>query len=205
MSTRLYIVRHGQSKWNLESKIQGSTDIELSEEGIKQAYSLAKRLKYEKIDIIYSSNLSRAYKTAEIIAKEFNIKVNILHELREITFGVWEGLTNIEIENLYKEKYHTWKTDPTKVVIENAETLKQLQDRILKGIYPLIEKNKDKNILIISHGTSIKALILGLLGIDLSFYPKIKQDNTAVNIIDIKDDGKPVLILLNDTCHLRER
>lgn len=203
MTTRLYIVRHGQSFWNMNNRVQGIRDTELTDLGIQQAKLLAERLKNEKIECIYSSDLTRAYKTAEIIAKKFCLDVHKIPELREISFGVWEGLTVDEISSLYQETYRIWKSNPEKAIIEGAETLKEVQNRILRGTYNLIEKNKGKNILLVSHGTSIKVLILGLLGIDLSFYPKIRLDNTCLNIIDIKDDGKIVLILLNDTCHLR--
>lgn len=203
MPTRLYIVRHGESTWNALNKIQGSSDIELTEMGLMQARMLSKRLRTEKIDAIYSSDLKRAYLTASIIANELNLDVKKLPELREIAFGVWEGLTVNEIQNLYKDIYDLWRTNPVKAIIEGAETLKDVQNRILNGTYKLIDKYKNKNILIVSHGTSIKSLILGLLGLDLSYYPKIRQDNTALNIVDIKDDGNAVLVLLNDTCHLR--
>lgn len=203
MTTRLYIVRHGQSFWNINNRIQGIRDTELTKTGIKQAQLLAERLKGENIDCVYSSDLTRAYDTAKIIAEKFNLSVCKIPELKEISFGIWEGLTSEEVNSLYHETYSLWKTNPEKVIIEGAETLKEVQNRILSGTYKLIEQNKDKNILLVSHGTSIKALILGLLGIDLSFYTKIKLDNTCLNIIDIKDDGKIILVLLNDTCHLR--
>ncbi|AIS52435.1 phosphoserine phosphatase 1 [Thermoanaerobacter kivui] len=203
MTTRLYIARHGQSEWNLENKIQGIQDTNLTETGIRQAQLLAKRLKSEKIDCIYSSDLKRAHETAQIIAQEFGLEVKKIPELREMSFGVWEGLTAEEINKLYKEIYQLWRINPDKAVIEKAETLKEVQKRILIETYNIIEENRGKNILIVSHGTSIKALILGILGIDLSFYPKIRLDNTSLNIIDIKEDGKAVLVLLNDTCHLR--
>ncbi|MEG6565887.1 histidine phosphatase family protein [Thermoanaerobacterium saccharolyticum] len=203
MSTRLFIVRHGETLWNRQKKIQGVSDTELSDEGMKQAYLLSQRLKNEIIDVIFSSDLDRAYKTATFIAKNFNLDVIKLPELREISFGVWEGLTVDEIEKSYKELYHTWKTKPTEATIEGAETLKAVQDRILNATNKIVEQYKNKSILIVSHGTTIKALILGMLNLDLSFYPKIRQDNTALNIIDVKDDGNCVLVLLNDTCHLR--
>lgn len=203
MATRLYIVRHGQTFWNMNNRVQGINDTELTDLGIRQAQLLAERLKDEKIDCIYSSDLTRAYKTAEIIAKKFDLDVSKIPELREIAFGVWEGLTVDEINSLYQETYKLWRTNPEKAIIEGAESLKEVQSRILRGTYNLIEQNKGKNILLVSHGTSIKVLILGLLGIDLSFYPKIRLDNTCLNIVDIKDDGKTVLVLLNDTCHLR--
>ncbi|MGB9779388.1 MAG: histidine phosphatase family protein [Caldanaerobacter sp.] len=205
MVTRLYIARHGQSKWNLENRMQGMKDIELSELGIKQADLLAKRLEEENIEIIYSSDLKRAYMTAEIIAERIKIPFYKEKEFREMSFGVWEGLTAEEIEKNYTGLYSLWKKDPVQVFIEKGETLKQVQSRMLKKTWEIVEKNRGKNILIVSHGTSIKALILGLLDIDLSFYPSFRMDNASLNIVDIKENKKAVLVLYNDTCHLRER
>ncbi|KHO62459.1 phosphoglycerate mutase [Thermoanaerobacter sp. YS13] len=203
MTTRLYIARHGQSEWNLHNKMQGVQDIDLTPTGLKQAELLASRLKNEKIDCIYSSDLKRAYITAQIIAKEFGLKVQKIPELREMSFGIWEGLTSEEINELYKEIYTLWKTNPVKANIEKGETLEEVQKRMLKKTLEIVKENDGKNILIVSHGTSIKALILGLLGIDLSFYPRFRLDNTSLNIVDVKEDGKTVLVLFNDTCHLR--
>ncbi|MDK2815126.1 MAG: phosphoserine phosphatase [Thermoanaerobacter sp.] len=203
MTTRLYIVRHGQSEWNLHNKMQGIQDIDLTPTGLKQAKLLASRLKNEKIDCIYSSDLKRAYITAQIIAKEFGLEVHKVSELREMSFGIWEGLTAEEINELYKEIYTLWKTNPIKANIEKGETLEEVQKRMLKKTWEIVKENDGKNILIVSHGTSIKALILGLLGIELSFYPKFRLDNASLNIIDVKEDGKTVLVLFNDTCHLR--
>lgn len=203
MTTRLYLVRHGQSEWNLHSKMQGVQDIDLTYTGVKQAELLARRLKNEKIDCIYSSNLKRAYITAQIIGKELGLDVQKSSEFREMSFGIWEGLTSKEINELYKDLYSLWKANPVKANIEKGETLEEVQKRMVKNTLKIVEENKGKNILIVSHGTSIKALILGLLEVDLSFYPKFRLDNTSLSIIDVKEDGKTVLVLFNDTCHLR--
>lgn len=203
MTTRLYIVRHGESQWNVLKKIQGSSNIDLSDDGIKQAYMLAKRLKNEKIDEIYSSDLNRAFNTAEIIANGRNLAVKKSKYLREMDFGDWEGHTSVELEKLYGDNYRSWKINPQATIIDNGETLNEVQKRALNFVNKIIIDNNGDNILLVSHGTTIKSIILGLLNINLSFYPRLKQDNTAINIIDIKDNGLPVLILFNDTCHLR--
>jgi probable phosphoglycerate mutase len=203
--TRLYIARHGQSMWNLENRMQGMKDVELSELGIKQAELLAKRLEGENIEAVYSSDLKRAYMTAEIISKRIKVPLFKEKEFREMSFGVWEGLTAEEIEKNYAELYTLWKKDPLQFFVEKGETLQQVQNRMLKKTWEIVEKNMGRNVLIVSHGTSIKALILGLLGIDLNFYPSFRMDNASLNIVDIKENKKAVLVLYNDTCHLGER
>ena len=110
--TRLYLIRHGETLWNIERRAQGIKNIELSQRGIAQGKLLAQRLKKQKIDIIYSSDLSRAYETASIIGKEIDKPVYTLPEIREMNFGDWEGLTMSEIKENYKDIYDSWKNTP---------------------------------------------------------------------------------------------
>ncbi len=200
--TRLYLIRHGETLWNIERRAQGIKNIELSQRGIAQGKLLAQRLKKQKIDIIYSSDLSRAYETASIIGKEIDKPVYTLPEIREMNFGDWEGLTMSEIKENYKDIYDSWKNTPHTAIIPGAETLIQVQERVMKGVHRIIKENKGKNIIMVSHGVAIKTIIFNLLDIDLSNYKKIRQDNTAINIIDFKKDYN-VLVSLNDTCHLK--
>ena len=95
--TKLIIVRHGQTLWNLERKYQGHSDIALTDTGLKQAQAVAERLAEEAVAAVYASDLSRAYKTAGYIAAKHNLTVHTVPELREIKFGDWEGLTYEEI------------------------------------------------------------------------------------------------------------
>lgn len=200
---KIYLVRHGETKWNKIKKIQGTSDIELTPKGFKQAKKIANRLANEKIDLIYSSDLKRAYKTAEIIANKLKLKVNVSQALREINFGCWEGLTLSEIQNKYSNEYLLWMTEPHKLQISNAETLMIVKERTVKFIKEIINNSNDKNILVVSHGAAIKAFILGILNIDISHINKLVIDNVSLSIIEFRDYN-PVLKLLNDTSHLKE-
>lgn len=199
--TRLYIVRHGQTKWNIESRAQGSKNIELTEKGREQAKLLAQRIKDYEIDCIYSSDLDRAFDTAMMIGKEKNLQVSKIEGLREMCFGEWEGLTNDKIKEDYMEHYTIWRNKPHQAHIPGGEKLVEVQKRGLKAIHEIITNNKNKNILIVSHGITIKTILLGILDIDLSNLYKIRQDNTCMNLIEYKDYG-PVIVSLNDTAHL---
>lgn len=199
--TKLYLIRHGETMWNKEKRTQGIRNIQLSELGKLQARYLAKRLEKENIDVIYSSDLSRAYETAKIVGKHIGKSVRPLPEIREMNFGEWEGLTINEIKRKYQDIYNQWNTTPHIAKIPGAETLIQVQERAMKGVNHIIKENPDKNIVMVSHGAAIKTIIFRLLDIDLSYYRKIRQDNTAINIIDFKEEYN-VLVQLNDTCHL---
>lgn len=199
--TRLYLIRHGETLWNKKRKTQGAKNIKLSTLGKLQAEYLGKKLKDKNIDILYSSDLSRAYQTAEIVGKHIKKPIHLLPEIREMNFGQWEGLTIDEIQLKYQDVYDIWKDAPHIATIPGAETLLQVQERAMKGVNSIIKNNNGKNIAMVSHGATIKTLIFKLLDIDLSNYKKIRQDNTAVNIIDFKEKYN-VLVQLNDTCHL---
>lgn len=199
--TKLFLIRHGQTTWNLESRAQGSKNIGLSDKGREQAEFLAKRMKNYKIDCIYSSDLDRAYETAKAIGKETNISVKKVDGLREMSFGKWEGLTNEEIITNYNEHYTIWRSKPHEVQIPNGEKLIDVQSRALKAVNSIIDENKNKNIVIVSHGVAIKSILLGIMDIDLSNFYKIKQDNTSINVIEYRDYG-PVIVSLNDTAHV---
>ncbi|MCT4604955.1 MAG: histidine phosphatase family protein [Marinisporobacter sp.] len=199
--TKLYLVRHGQTKWNIESRAQGSKNVELTDEGRNQAILLAERMKNYRIDAIYSSDLDRAYETAKILGNTLNIEVKKIDGLREMSFGEWEGLTNEEIQKDYKEHYTVWRNDPHKANIPGGEKLLDVQKRGLAAIYRIVKENKNKNIIVVSHGVTIKSIILGVMDIDLSYFYKIRQDNTSMNLIEYKSYG-PVLVTLNNTSHL---
>lgn len=200
---KIYLVRHGQSEWNYQRKIQGQQDTLLTEEGKLQAKKLSYRLKSENIDAIYSSDLKRAYETANIIGEELNIDVTPMESFREIAFGHWEGIEIDKINSANEKEHQTWLKEPHKFKMEGAETLYEIQKRAMSGVSLVLNKNPGKNILIVSHGTTLKTIILGLLDMDLKYYNKLTLGNVSLTIIEFRDYNR-VLKLLNDTCHLRE-
>ena len=204
--TRLYLVRHGETDWNKASKIQGRIDTELSAYGVEQAQKLAKRLTSEEINVIYSSSLQRALRTAEIIADYKNCSIQKSDKYHEICLGPWEGLTINEIQEKYSEHLWTYREDPANFNLPGAETFLELTERTYSAILDIVNKHDGKNILLVSHGTTIKAAIIKILGIDIINYNKFRIDNASISIIGFSGDisEKPVVLCLNDTNHLRE-
>ena len=201
--SRIYLIRHGETEWNKMQRSQGcSNDIPLSGEGIKQAEAVSERLKDEKIDLFFSSHLIRANKTAEIIAKPHNKDVHIFEEFKEMNFGCWEGLCFDEIKKNHTEALKVWRETPQLAKIPMAESIVGLRERSIGKLLQILKDNPDKNILIVSHGVTIKTMITSIMGIELSNLHKISQDNTAVNIFDYKN-GAFYTQLINDTCHLK--
>jgi len=200
--SKLIIVRHGQTLWNLEKKYQGHSDIALSDEGLVQAAAVAERLAAEKIDAVYASDLSRAFKTAEGIAAKHSLAVNIVPELREIKFGDWEGLCYEQISERWPGLLGKLWATPDEVEIPGGETFTQLKERAYAAITKIVAAHPEQTTAIVAHGGTISTIICAMLDIHLNRVWSIRQDNTAVNIIDYYH-GRPMLSLLNCTRHLK--
>ncbi|MCC5909877.1 MAG: histidine phosphatase family protein [Clostridiaceae bacterium] len=198
---KLYIVRHGETTWNIEGKTQGVQDSKLTNKGFLQAKLLGERLLKENIEVIYSSNLLRAKSTTSIISNIIKVPYSYESSLGEMNFGDWEGLTISQIKSKYPLAFKKWQDAPQRAYIPKGERLKQAQDRAVNFIKRNLYNSKEDNVLIISHSTIIKLILLHVLNMDLCNYYKLKQDNCSINIVDFRDYG-PVLIKYNDTCYM---
>lgn len=201
MFKRLILVRHGQTLWNLERRFQGHTDICLSNTGIQQAYLLQKRFAAEKLDAIYSSDLRRAVDTAAIIAEPHQLEVQVCSGLREMNFGIWEGLTYLEIEKSYPVLLQTWLNNPATLEVPGGETFLGVKERALRILTEIIQKHPQGNLLVVTHGGIIAALICGILQKPLEALWNYRHDNSAFTILTRKDE-EITLELLNDCTHL---
>jgi len=202
MACRLYIVRHGETVWNNTLRYQGHADIPLNARGIEQAHSLGRRLRKEKFDGFYASDLRRAYDTGSIIASYQGGKVEARPALREINFGRWEGLTRDEIRRRFSQIAEQWWRTPLTTRLPEGETLQEVVERAVREIKEIAERHPQGKVLIVSHGGTIRASIGYLLGLDLNNYWRLRQDNGALNIVDYQDEDRAILVLFNDTSHL---
>ncbi|MGB9629120.1 MAG: histidine phosphatase family protein [Thermodesulfobacteriota bacterium] len=200
--TSIYLVRHGQTAWNKEEIFRGRTDIPLDETGLRQADLAGEYFRELKIDTIYSSPLSRAWQTAERIAKFHHLKVQALEGIMDMSFGQWEGHSHQEIREKDRETYRQWREEPHKVRLPGGETLDQVRARVMAALEEAIRLNSKKTIVLVSHRVVNKVLICGILGLDNSHFWQIVQDPTSINLIQYKD-GKYILCLMNETCHLK--
>lgn len=199
--TKIIFVRHGQTLWNLEMKYQGHTDIALSQLGIEQAHRVSDRLNIEDFSAVYSSDLVRAYETANIIASKKNLTVMKDINLREICFGEWEGMTYAEINDKWPNALNQFFSDTTKITIPNGESFADLKKRSDIAINKILENHKKETIVVVSHGATIRAMICSALNLPLDYVWRIRQDNTAVNMVEYHKNNN-VVTLLNDIHHL---
>lgn len=200
---KIFIVRHGQTSGNRARKYFGITDIELNEEGIIQAGLISKRLERENICRIYSSNLKRAFKTAEIIAKPHKINVESKKDLMEINFGDWEGLSFQEIQKSYPHEFSKWQNNIMDFTIPHGESVLELKKRVETAFSEILNSAKENNVAIVTHGGPIRVILSKILSpnaLETTFW-KIKQDNASLNIIENMDNTQ-IISLVNDTSHL---
>ena len=163
MANTFYIVRHGQTNWNILGKTQGHGNSDLTPKGENQALELSKAIKEYPIDYIYSSDLGRAVQTAEIIGSTIGVDVIQTPSLREMGFGDWEGLLIEEIKKDHAKTYETWRNQPHLVNIPNGETLHIIKDRVDGFIKDLNEKYDNKHILLVSHSVTVRVMLLSFL------------------------------------------
>jgi len=200
---KIFLVRHGETEWNLEMRFQGWVNIPLNEKGIREAELLAQRLKKERIAAVYSSPLSRALKTAQIIAVMHGLEPSIVEGLREISFGKWEGKTFAEMDDREKDALLRWLNNPEENIIPEGETFKHFRERVLKSYYELINDRKQEDFLIVTHGGAIKVLIAATLHIPFSYLGRLKISPGSLTSILYDDYRNPYLDLFNATCHLQ--
>ena len=199
--TRVILVRHARTTWNDQGKYGGHTDVGLDELGKQQITKVAERLKKYPIKAVYASDLQRAYQTALAIAQIHNLSVEQFGELREINFGQWEGKTYNEIVKEQQELMEAWLKDPFNTKIPDGETMTEMQKRVAKCLLEIVSKHPEENIVVVTHAGPIWTIISHILEVPLQYYWRIKQSNTAVNIIDFYDK-QGIICLLNDTSHL---
>ena len=199
--TRIILVRHGETEWNLAEIFRGRIDVELNETGLKQAELLAEYLRDANIEAVYSSPLKRAFKTAQTIAQYHRLEVVISPGLIDFNLGEWEGLSRPEVKQKYKELYALWLSHPEKVKMPNGESLNDVRERAIALIGEVISKHKG-TVVMVSHRVVNKVLICALLGLDDSHFWNIEQGNCGMTTFSY-ENGQFILIEHNNTSYLK--
>ncbi len=155
--TRLLLVRHGESEANFHNIFAGHIDPALQPRGIEQAELTAQYIAENyKVDKIYSSDLQRAYRTAESLAKRVNLTITADENLREIRAGEWEGVKFFDLPTDYPEAFQIWSTDIENGYCPGGETVRELGDRIIGELTKISKENDGKTVAIFSHATPIR-------------------------------------------------
>ena len=189
--TEMWLVRHGQTDWNLRGIYQGQSDIPLNETGIAQARELAASLSGTRFDAIYSSDLSRAVHTASLIAEVLGLPVNTDRRLREINQGVWEGQTIEMVREKYRPDFSRNPKYISTPRAEGAESLEQVVRRMVAAANEYHNKHNDGRLLLSTHGLSAAAL-----------YAVARQIPLVDVVRHIPENGQPLLIQIDTPLQL---
>ena len=204
--TRVYLVRHGATHRTAENRFSGAVGVDLSEEGRTQAGLLGERLRRDRIDALYTSSLSRAVQTAELIGAHCNLTPSVVDALREIDHGHWEGLTRAEVEERFPGEYEAWEEDPFTYAPEGGETGVAVLARALPALRAIVTAHPGQSVVIVSHKATIRILLSSLLGFDERGYrDRLDQAPACLNVLDFRDAVHVRLMLFNDTSHYSER
>jgi probable phosphoglycerate mutase len=181
-STRILAIRHGETAWNAETRIQGHIDIPLNEHGAWQAQQLAKALQDEQIDAVYASDLDRAFTTAQAFATPRGLSVQALPALRERHLGDFQGQTWTEIESNHPEEALRWKQrDPEWTPVGGGESLLVLAERVQQFANHLASQHPDQHIAWVTHGGVLDVLYRLATGQSLQAARTWGLRNTAIN------------------------
>jgi probable phosphoglycerate mutase len=195
----LYLIRHGESQYNAEGRIQGQIDIPLSDIGQRQSLAIATAFDQIKLDAVFSSPLKRAAQTASPLADKQGRRIEFLDELKEIHAGIFAGLLWGEIEQKYPEHALPWREQHPDFVIPGGESRRQLMDRGVRGLSAIRERNLEQ-VAIVAHGGVLCAALKGLLKIPAELNP-FNLFNASISRMVWK--ARIQLWTLNEIEHLR--
>jgi len=204
-STRIIAIRHGETTWNVDTRIQGQLDIPLNETGRWQAHRLALALAGEDIQAIYASDLWRAYDTALSVSKAVNIPIETNEGLRERGFGDFQGKTFAEIEAAFPEQALRWRKRDPDFSPAGGESLIQFRDRAVSTVHALAAKHPGEQIVVVAHGGVMDLLYRAATGQDLQAPRTWQLGNAAINRLLWTPDathGGLSLVGWSDTFHL---
>ena len=189
MTTRLCVVRHGETAWNAEHRVQGQLDVPLNEVGQAQARAAALALAREKFDAIYASDLSRARQTAAPTAESLSMEVLLERDLRERHYGIFERLTYAEVKLRYPEDYARFEARDPDYAFRTGESLRDFSARSIAIISRIADRHKSRSILVFTHGGVLDKLYRHITGLPLSAPRDFGIPNAGLNRIELTPGG----------------
>lgn len=199
---KIYLIRHGQTDWNVEGKIQGRHDISLNETGVKQAELLAKGMEKRPVVQIFSSRQKRALETAQAIGRSQQVAVTVMDGLEEVDFGDWEGKTWDEISREYPKEFKIWCEEPAEITPPGGESRPEIYARMRKALKEIIRRSRG-DIAIVSHGAALAYLVSLMMEKELGAHDEIIVKNVSISTVDYdRETGRFTMIEANDTSHL---
>jgi alpha-ribazole phosphatase len=193
---RLILIRHGKTCDNLKRKYSGIRDIGLTRVGWQEAKKIEEKIKGLKVDRVFCSDLKRSWQTAEIIFSNRTCKIIKNPHLREINFGIWEGLTYSQILKRFPAIYKKWLADPFSMDIPSGQRLSSFIQRIKKELRKIVNSNKKQTVALVTHSGVIRVILNTSQDIKRSYFWRLKINPSAVYIIEYKGKLKPKIYTL---------
>jgi broad specificity phosphatase PhoE len=195
----LYVVRHGETNWNRERRLQGHLDVPLNRIGLAQAHALARYFEDRSLSRVLTSPLRRASVTAAILAELAHCPLEQAGELAEIHHGAWQGLTSDDIQAQSPDLWAQWKAQPSRTQPPGAESVSAVWERVDRLLQRL---PRDEDLCLVTHGVVSQALVARLMGLDPDAIFTITQLNGCINVFEVGNAGA-VAKALNVTTHLQ--
>lgn len=199
----LILIRHGETDWNKDHVFRGKKDMRLNATGILQADAVGDALADRVFEAVYSSPLKRAMVTATRVAKPHEMQVREAPDLSDINFGLWEGLTQTEVQERWPAIYKRWVEGPSWVKFPGGEGVRRAWKRVNSGLREILFLHGTGTIVIVSHRVPIKMMTAYLMGKKRGQIHEVKHDPGAISIFEVDGvKGRP--IVLNDRRHLEK-
>jgi broad specificity phosphatase PhoE len=197
----MILVRHGQSTWNREHRIQGQLDPPLSDEGRRQAEVLGRRLARRPLAGFYASDLKRAFETAEAIGALVDLAPEPTPGLREIYLGDWEGLRTEEIAERFPDAWARWSEEPDWDLVPGGEGAVRFEARVIATLDEILDRHSHGDILVVTHGGVIQVALHRVIGRPSRGLFPFKIQNASISLIEERS-GRMVIAGANDIGHL---
>ena len=194
-------MRHGQSTWNHERRIQGQLDPPLSNEGRRQATRLGRRLAGRQFAGLYSSDLKRAFETSSLVGQAVGIEPTPMAELREIYLGEWEGLTTDELAIRFPQEWASWREEPDWDLVAGGEGSAAFEARVAAALDAIFARHESGDVLAVTHGGVIQIALHRVVGRPGRGIFPFRIQNASVSVLE-KRNGRLVVSGVNDVGHL---
>ena len=198
----LHLIRHGQTDWNEERRVQGQSDSRLTQLGEEQAVELGQRIQLVEFDKAFCSSSLRTRQTAANLFPDSRVEIEYLDNLREIFLGPWEGALYNEIEEQEPDSFRHFWEEPHLFDVEGAESFYELQNRAVAVVEKIAELHLDQQIAVVSHGALIKTILCHVENLPMSaLWNPPRMHNCAHSIIRFSVDGSQEIVQYADVAY----
>lgn len=208
MPTQILLIRHGETAWNREKRIQGQEDVPLSPAGVDQARKLGRRLRPLSLAAAYASDLSRALLTAQTALEGTGVPVAIAPAFRERHYGRWQGLTWPEIESRFPQDVAGYQSDAPDYELPGGESWNRMQDRVFSEMKVIAARHAGRTVAVFTHGGPCRAAVMAALGLPAALWRRWTTGNASIHRLiwetSAGGNGLWKLAGYNDVAHLEE-